>query len=276
LSEVGFHDHYCTAPLKKEVAADSTSQLSEKIKTSNSESFSAQKIDLSFCLNHILWDAYFWPHGDEECQRFSSYEQDSTPNNTLKAKDYLLQMPFNINNTSVCAWKQLIQYCHAEAKTKWSETHNDAAVTLCAKKLVQEIQRRGPFMTLGAFINRDLMKGERGEKGALQSALDEVKSKSDDLEIRKEVLDANTTPFDSLDARFYMNLVGRNLTTRGDTFIVRAYGAVKDPNTGKPQAEARCEAGVQRLPYERYELKDDNNTKQPIGRKFRIIYFRWL
>ena len=62
--------------------------------------------------------------------------------------------------------------------------------------------------------------------------------------------------------------IGPMLTTRSDTFRVRAYGdAVNPVDTTKTEATAYCEAIVQRIAY-----------PPPSGgdRKFVITYFRWL
>ncbi len=61
------------------------------------------------------------------------------------------------------------------------------------------------------------------------------------------------------------------LTTRSDTFRIRAYGdAVNPVDATRVEARAWCEAIVQRIP----ELIDSPNG--PFGRRFVITYFRWL
>jgi len=59
-------------------------------------------------------------------------------------------------------------------------------------------------------------------------------------------------------------------TTRGDTFLIRAYGADKEPISGRKRAEAMCEALVQRLP-------DPLATEgASFGRRFVLLDFRWI
>jgi hypothetical protein len=73
------------------------------------------------------------------------------------------------------------------------------------------------------------------------------------------------------------------LTPRGDTFVIRAYGDSLDA-TGQVVARAWCEAHVQRLP-EYLDATDEPQVRQAdlqsavnrsFGRKFEIIGFRWL
>jgi hypothetical protein len=73
------------------------------------------------------------------------------------------------------------------------------------------------------------------------------------------------------------------LTPRGDTFVIRAYGDALDAS-GKVEARAWCEAVVQRVPdyldpadeshLKRAELKSAAN--KAFGRKLRIVSFRFL
>ena len=66
----------------------------------------------------------------------------------------------------------------------------------------------------------------------------------------------------------FMAAVGPVLATRSDTFRLRAYGdAVNPADASKTEAAAWCEAIVQRIPEE---------MDAPFGRRFVIIYFRWL
>ncbi|MFA6286649.1 MAG: hypothetical protein WC661_04625 [Opitutaceae bacterium] len=73
------------------------------------------------------------------------------------------------------------------------------------------------------------------------------------------------------------------MTARSDTFVIRAYGDAQNPVTGVVEGRAWCEALVQRLP----DLAENASapiadviapspTTYPLGRKFKIISFRWL
>ena len=76
--------------------------------------------------------------------------------------------------------------------------------------------------------------------------------------------------------------IGSNITVRGDTFTIRAYGDSVDSN-GNIQAKAWCEAVVQRIvePVD-WDGTDDKliQPQQPnqegFGRKIQIISFKWL
>ncbi len=92
--------------------------------------------------------------------------------------------------------------------------------------------------------------------------------------------------------------IGPFLSTRSDTFVVRAYGESLKPNTKGVQARAWCEAVVQRVPdyvdqSDRAVRSDGdgdagnalspnstspslNATNRNLGRRFVIVSFRWL
>lgn len=81
-----------------------------------------------------------------------------------------------------------------------------------------------------------------------------------------------------------LSLIGPLLSTRSDTFVIRSYGEVAHPRTGKIQTRAYCEATVQRFP-EYVDSQSNRPTDQPsqlnsinaqLGRKYQIIQFRWL
>jgi hypothetical protein len=62
--------------------------------------------------------------------------------------------------------------------------------------------------------------------------------------------------------------IGPLLTTRSDTFRIRAWGDTVNPvDPAKTEATACCEAIVQRVP---------EAAPNSLGRRFVIVYFRWL
>ena len=85
--------------------------------------------------------------------------------------------------------------------------------------------------------------------------------------------------------------LGNILTVRDDTFTVRAYGCVRNPNKAV-LAQAWCEAVVQRTmnyvdPTNKPEDSDYtpegkkngqglSDTNKVMGRQFRIVSFKWL
>ncbi len=80
-----------------------------------------------------------------------------------------------------------------------------------------------------------------------------------------------------------LQAIGPVITTRSDTFRVRAYGESLD-SSGKVIAKAYCEAVVQRTPSyvdAKNNVASDrgaalNATNQTYGRQFKIVSFRWL
>jgi hypothetical protein len=73
------------------------------------------------------------------------------------------------------------------------------------------------------------------------------------------------------------------LTPRGDTFVIRAYGDAMD-TAGNITARAWCEAVIQRVPEYSDPAADQPHVKaadlspanKTFGRKFEIASFRWL
>ena len=80
-----------------------------------------------------------------------------------------------------------------------------------------------------------------------------------------------------------LQVIGPALTTRSDTFRIRAYGEALSPDGKTVLAKAWCEAIVQRIP----EYLDPtngstargtelNSINQTYGRRFNVVSFRWL
>ncbi len=81
-----------------------------------------------------------------------------------------------------------------------------------------------------------------------------------------------------------LSVLGPAMTVRSDTFTILVYGSAEDPLTGETLAEAYGEAVVQRVPEfvdstlndpwdDLAALQAPNST---LGRKFKIVSFRWL
>jgi len=80
-----------------------------------------------------------------------------------------------------------------------------------------------------------------------------------------------------------LSSIGAALTARSDTFVVRAYGDVRNPATGTTEGRAWCEAVVQRLPAflesgatAAWETPSSGSTNALMGRRFQVVSFRWL
>lgn len=162
-----------------------------------------------------------------------------------------------------------------------------------ATRLVDQITKRGPFLTVGSFVNRSLKNDETGKSGPLQSALDQSVNKNLDSNFEDA---ADTSKFPNIAAGStqgagfpgqllqgdVLQALGPYMTVRSDTFTIRGYGEARD-KSGKPTATAWCEVVVQRqlepLPPSttaKPALQELANPSSPFGRTFRILSFRWL
>ncbi|WP_435894786.1 hypothetical protein [Oceaniferula spumae] len=176
----------------------------------------------------------------------------------------------------------------------------DVELDTLAGEIVQQVKLRGPFLSLGEFINRRLVNDDTGLEGALQTAIqnaginagfeaDSVPLKPSSLQASyansKAISDGQTgkgAPGYITQADVLMSIAPA-LTVRCDTFTIRAYGEAHDKN-GDVIARAWCEAIVQRSP-EYVDPSDPPSaasgtalkpTNQTFGRRFHITSFRWL
>ncbi len=267
----------------------------------------------------------------------------------------MVKGPFNVNSTSVEAWKVFfsslkgkpIAYLDGGKAPKEAATGSTAPIGMgslptglpadttatedprdpqqwkglrviteeeidaLAQAMVREVKKRGPFLSLSEFVNRRLDPNNTDGvalKGALQAALDYdgADSKGPEVTINKNfrsdarILDDEVETIDFafedaakgpaaygssayVDQADVLRQFAEQLTPRGDTFVIRAYGDALDKN-GKVIARAWCEAVVQRTPD--YVDKTDENhlpfsdlqseANKRFGRSFQIYSFRWL
>lgn len=334
-------------------------------------------IDLSWLLNHSLWDRLFVstiPYSDTgftaatgETLRNARHEIvalgeqseiDSATAFEQAAAQIQVNGAFNVNSTSVAAWKNFlgsnmnrsvdveiggdksspadqagfprILYPYraepAEADRESGSLEGgraafganrsltDEELHLLAEKTVEEVKKRGPFLSIADFVNRrlaaanDTTHGEwAGISGTLQTAIDRVTVENQ--KINHHLHDNTDLKFDknrvpayleqdhvvgmpaghaqsrlagvpgSLTQADLLRTLGPLLTVRGDTFRIRSYGEARNPATGAIEARAWCEAVVQReaspvAPNDNMIAPDE--TTHPFGRAFKIISFRWL
>lgn len=202
--------------------------------------------DDNFFSNEALFDSYFFstvPHGFQASNKDSfapinetfddSYiaSNKSLPNSKLRyhanpapptvtalrdlkkaASKLKVDGAFNVNSTSVNAWRALLSASSGSdfrsfditgtetpltkatlnnpfvrlatpvtatgstVDTPWNgiRTLDDAAITRLATEIVKEVKNRGPFLTMADFVNRRLVANtdSKGLKGALQAAID--------------------------------------------------------------------------------------------------------
>jgi hypothetical protein len=298
--------------------------------------------DWSYLANDLLWDRYF----------FSTYRPD-TPDAPVWHPQYLLEEDaasdtsvledpalaaahlivdgmFNVNSTSVEAWKILLGAFYGESQSvgtgvggevadnespflrfQFPLTHSyddydgtgtglpvdkqlyggyrkltRAEITTLAEHIVEEVKKRGPFLSMAEFVNRKFdpdshlsvaddatvteLADEPELMGALQAAIEksglnarlnrgESYRKPGDTYLAYRS-DGTTYPANrgcgagSLfqDAPGYFSQIdilsrlGSILSARSDTFVIRSYGQANNPLTGKVEGEAWLEAVVER------------------------------
>jgi hypothetical protein len=166
-----------------------------------------------------------------------------------------------------------------------------------ANAMVDEVKKRGPFLSLADFVNRRLVTDpELASRGALQAALDRSINKKLGSGARSASGGMRGVAFPEADAGSQMTHVpghvkqgdilttlGTRFSPRSDTFTIRAYGESRSP-TGTLLASARCEAVIQRN-ADYIDAADERDTpttnltieaNKRFGRKFTMVAFRWL
>lgn len=186
-------------------------------------------------------------------------------------------------------------------------TFTDEMLDQLAVNIVDEVRRRGPFLSLSEFVNRQLTYDkDLAIGGAIQVALNGLAEGSGSLNPYAKMQAASKrssgSPDGSPEYAFQEAAVGYNshglpgwprqsdvlkplapiLSARDDTFIIRAYGDARDAS-GMIVARAWCEAVVQRTgKYTDATDESDINTlpvspaNRLFGRKFIVKSFRWL
>jgi type II secretory pathway pseudopilin PulG len=177
---------------------------------------------------------------------------------------------------------------------------NDEEIERLAQAIVREVRLRGPFLSLGDFVNRRPGSDkELARAGAIQSALDAEETGinsawtgsgrgvGNDVAGRFAFPEAEKGPSGYgmpgiVKQADILTPIAPVLSARSDSFIIRAYGESVDKN-GKVLARAWCEAVVERDKdfvdaADKPEaltatLKDVNKA---FGRRYEMISFRWL
>lgn len=241
---------------------------------------------------------------------------------------------FNVNSTSVAAWTSILSgLCDTDvplatgsgegmasgapflrirrpvlgqsgggsSKEKlWNSYRSlkSSEINELARKIVDEVRARGPFLSMSEFVNRRLgASGDLTNKGALQAALDktgfnDVMLANADVIVPGDVgafgwknpgaVSGNTgagAPGE-ISQGDILSSIGPFTGVRSDTFKIRAYGDTRDAN-GVVVARAWCEAIVQRLPgyvdgADAPEVSPTASANINFGRQFKIVGFRWL
>lgn len=312
-----------------------------------SGSYNSTWYDLSWFLNDRLWDKYYFSakkdQGDEGSYnpRLISYGgqdlKEGEDGFRENAASQMVSGAFNVNSVSKEAWKAFLaslvgagddaqgspflrytdpQGGKVDAGTGAVDDNaylgfrelNANEIDALATQVVEEVKKRGPFMSLGDFINRATLKGAPNEymlKGALQAAIDEaeINANFSGAEMSIEADDVSSVYEKEayagdiaagvpgyLTQGDLLARTGHLMTVRSDTFTIRAYGESVD-QSGKTLARAWCEAVVQRMP-DYVNANDDafepawnedgsanekvSDLSREYGRKFLITSFRWI
>ncbi len=335
-------------------------------------------IDTAFLANNALWDGYFFSSltpqdtdifgtssdieevltefttggkllpnarmaflGDKDVTFADAVLDDGKiqPDAHRKSAGYLgVEGAFNVNSTSVEAWKtlyasmgegSLVRFDEAgelvagnttgeirisrfsfplgEPGDKWAgyATLSDTDIQRLAEETVEQVRKRGPFLSMAQFVNRQIGSDRSvAQAGALQTAINDADINDDSQPIisaeytdkyypdyQSAMIPTDTGAAGFLTQADLLSQLGPFLTVRSDTFTIRAYGDAVDPLTGQVVARVWCEAVVQRQPdyidsasdtawTRPYDDSGGDNlaskVNQDFGRAYKIVQFRWL
>jgi len=158
---------------------------------------------------------------------------------------------FNINTSNPISWEAVLRAYEAArdpSQPALSATNAQVlaerlAANIGPKEWANAKPRLGPFFSLAAFWDSELVQDSLDDAGITTLTQDDLRS-----------------------------VLWPMLAVRSDTFRIRAYGDARnaadaDDLSAPPQATAYCEAIVQRT------LRSDQLGN---GLRFEIVYFRWL
>ena len=236
------------------------------------------------------------------------------------ASHLLVEGGFNVNSTSVEAWKAMLcslrgagpgssdttpqsrfRHIFEEAPLAMQENDtwsgfrslNDDQIEELAGQIVEEVRNRGPFLSLGEFVNRQVTRNRiNGGAGVIQSAIDAT-SLNDSARQARFNRNLFPNPENIVDPDTGTNLPGwlsqadvltplaPYLAARSDTFVIRSLGEARDEG-GRLLARVRLEAVVQRVPEflnpgDEPETRIDELDKEEnrrFGRRFRLVACR--
>lgn len=277
--------------------------------------------DLSYGLNEVLFDEFFVSgfvdsnlpelplRNRRLVHRLGGFIPPLSHENV--AAFLFVDGPFNVNSTSQAAWEALfsslngIEDPHStgtrlsrpffrspnpvdDESNSLGGTFNlsPSQVSTLAENIVQQVRERGPFTSLGSFVNRRLAAddtpAERANvlnvKGALQTAIDETAGlqPAGMSVLLSSVPTSPSIPYpqaavgaaganlsDWLSQADMLTALAPVLAVRSDTFVIRAYGETVNPllaanDRDYIQSRAWCEATVQRVPdYVDYRINAD-------------------
>ena len=188
-------------------------------------------------------------------------------------------------------------------ETQWSGFRNlgDAELEELATRIVQEVRKRGPFLSMSDFVNRRMgANSPETRRGALEAAIEEAKLNANAY---PDQLPIQTAHISGADYGFatpevvtgnpaagapgwitqgdLLKLLEPAATVRSDTFVIRVCGeSTRDGEVTR----AHAEAVIQRLPeYVDPSLKPyedayagPDSVNKTFGRRLEMVSFRWL
>lgn len=193
----------------------------------------------------------------------------------------------------------------AAESQQWSgfRAMTDQEIETLAENIVMEVKARGPFLSLADFLNRRPNgSGNTALMGTVQAAIEAAGMNRAMKGGNRAVTTADFAGLPGANVAAAGGGLARStgipgtimqadvlapfaneLSARGDTFRIRAYGAALDGNQ-RVTAEAWCEAVVQRTasyvdPVDAAEVPFATLTRplnRVFGRRFQMISFQWL
>lgn len=321
-SMLNFHAMHSIANSRMQVGQTDQKKIFNQLRQVRTSTTPRYQIDTSWASNEALWDRYYFSGINWGTQLSSQpfITQDAAVQNLVfgsdplsglvnprmtlmgelaisdidELKDYQkigkhlgISGAFNVNSTSVEAWKAVLSSLSGREISYLSGTNlvdekidesespmsrfttpaggddddysgyrslTGAELNSLAEEIVEQVKLRGPFMGLSDFVNRRLVDDETGKAGAIQAAIDESKI-NDSLNmgntsgnrLEQSAPVANQGMSRHLNQGDVLTPLAPIMATRSDTFVIRAYGDSKDAS-GKIISRAWCEATVQRTP----------------------------
>ena len=184
-------------------------------------------------------------------------------------------------------------------------TLGDEQIENLAKKIVQQVRERGPFLSMSDFVNRQVSSSSNlAQTGALQKAIDEsgINNSAFPLQVPvspSHVSNATLYGFKNpgavdgnpaagapgwISQADLLHAMEPLATVRSDTFVIRVCGEAVDPQ-GKVLARAYAEAVAQRVPeyldsVDRPSInaytESASEVNKAFGRRISVVSFRWL
>jgi len=152
---------------------------------------------------------------------------------------------------------------------------------LLAEAIVRNIRehtrRHGPYLSLESFLSADPLFPDPDESGASLSAIESAINEVEPLRFDENGIEIYRHTPHALSQADIFTALAPVVNVRSDSFLIRSYGDVVNETTGDIEGRAWCEAYVQRMPD---PLETDDDFSRPdedgFGRKYQIVYFRWL